>query len=153
MAPRLKTGPKVKPAPKVKTLEKKPKAAEKLSPFAWLDSITQSKTDLMIENGENSYPAFMVNRGLSYYPDTLMHAVELNLYQHLDYRLQYDYYLEAIRKQKRWSKWGKKKTSDDAKIVMDYYKCNSKRAAEMLQLLTAEQIEQIKELLTAGTEN
>ena len=40
----------------------------------------------------------MVNRGLSYFPDTVIYANEMNRFHHLDGRLQYQFLINTIRK-------------------------------------------------------
>src|SRR5579875_3356026 len=115
---------KKKAAP-AKTEEKKP---EKVTPFTWLDAITQKKGDPMAEHGEKAYPAFMINRGLSYFQDTIMYAAEINqLAGTLDNRMMYDYYMAAIRPRRRFSKWAKKSSSEDVKLVMKCYKVSARR--------------------------
>ena len=43
-----------------------------MSPFDYLNSINDTKQDLMVDDiTEKQYNAFMVNRGLSYFPDTV----------------------------------------------------------------------------------
>jgi hypothetical protein len=127
--------------------------AEKVSPFTWVDAITQKKGDPMAEYGEKEYPAFMVNRSLSYYPDTILHAAEINLYQYLDPKLQYDYYREAIRPKKRFAKWGKRNSSEDVKFLMEAYSFSRVKAEQAASILTPEQIEEMRESRSRGVEN
>jgi clamp loader A subunit len=128
-------------------------ATEKVSPFVWVDAITQKKSDPMVEHGEKAYPAFMINRSLSYYPDTIMHAAEINLYQHLDLKLQYDYYMEAVRSKKRFSKWGKKSTSKDVELIMETYRFSRVKAEAASKILTKEQLAAMKESRERGVDN
>ena len=128
-------------------------AAEKITPFAWIDAITTKKGDPMEEHGEKAYPAFMINRGLSYYPDCVLHAAEINMFQDLPAKMAYDYYRQAIRPGKRFAKWGKKKKDDDLTLVMEHYKINRIKASAALRILTPEQINTIRETQEAGTDN
>jgi hypothetical protein len=125
---------------------------EKVTPFAWVDSITQKTGDMMVEHGEKAYPDFMVSRALSYFPDTIMHAAEINQYQNLDYRLKYDYYLNSVTKRKRFSKWGKRKSDDDVKFIMEAWQYSRPKAEDAVKILTADQIKEIRATYTKGTE-
>lgn len=81
----------------------------RLSPFDFAKSINETKEHLMNEvpDCERDYSAFMVNRCLSYYPDTLMFASEMNQRVGAPVRSQYAYFFNAISKRKRFSKWAK----------------------------------------------
>ena len=85
-----------------------------MNPFALISSISNTKLDIL-EN-EKDYNAFMVNRGLSYFPDTVIYANEMNKFHHLDSRLQYQFLINIIRKRNRFSKWNKSDESEDIKI-------------------------------------
>ena len=66
--------------------------------FDYLNSINDTKKDIMIDDlGEKDYNAFMVNRGLSYYNDTVIYANEMNKHAHADSRMQYDFLRAIIR--------------------------------------------------------
>ena len=100
---------------------------------------------------EKDYPAFMVNRGLSLYPDTVLQANEMNQRAGLDSKLAYDYYLNSIRPRKRFSKWPKKAKSDVVNIIKEYYNCSDSKALEYNRILNVEQIEEIRLRLNKGT--
>jgi hypothetical protein len=116
-----------------------------MSPFDYIKSVTLTKENLINnEVEEKSYSAFMVNRGLSYFMDTLFYAQEMNINHNLDNKLQYDYLLKSIRKSKRFSKWSKKKESEDVKAIQQYYGYSHRRAEEALGVLTRDQVNHIK---------
>lgn len=116
-----------------------------MNPFDYINSINYTKEDLMVDEvSAKAYNAFIINRGLSYFPDTVLFANEMNINNHLQSRMQYDYLLSTVRKNKRWSKWNKKLESEDVNAVREYYQCNYDRALEILSILTKEQIEDIK---------
>ena len=83
------------------------------SPFDFIKSISSTKKDIMED--EKDYNAFMVNRGLSYFPDTVIYANEMNRFHHLDSRLQYLFLINIVRKRNRFSKWNKASESEDIK--------------------------------------
>mgnify|MGYP000935935724 CR=1 FL=1 len=47
---------------------------------------------------EKDYNSFIINRGLSYFVDTVLYANEMNLRHELNNRMQNDYLLNSIRK-------------------------------------------------------
>ena len=66
--------------------------------FDYLNSINDTKKDIMVDDlAEKDYNAFMVNRGLSYYNDTVIYANEMNRHAHIDSRMQYDFLKQIIR--------------------------------------------------------
>ena len=85
---------------------------KKLSPFDYLNTITYSKQDIMTEDNESQYPAFIINRGLGFGADTVIAANEMNSRTHIDYRMQYDFLRHVIRKSKRYNKWIKAEESN-----------------------------------------
>ena len=62
-----------------------------MNPFEYLNSINYTKKDIMTDDiAEKDYNSFMINRGLSYFNDTVAIANEMNIQHHLDNRLQFD---------------------------------------------------------------
>jgi len=124
-----------------------------MSPFDYINAIGHSKKDMMEdEAGEKGYNAWMINKGFSYFPDTIEYANNMNMLYHLDSRLQYEYLTNIIRPRKRFSKWSKKKEDKTVELIKTYYKCSDKKANEYLKILSTKQIKQIKEYLETGTE-
>ena len=125
-----------------------------MTPFDFLNEINHGKNDLMVDDidhqVEKQYNPFIINRGLSFFFDTIMDANEMNIRHHLDKKLQNSYYLNNIRKRKRFSKWHKAEKSDLLEVVMEFYGYSIKRAKEVLPLLTAENIEEMKKVLDKG---
>jgi hypothetical protein len=128
------------------------KEAETMAnPFDYITSISQTKNDMMEdEQGEKGYNAFMVNRGLSYFPDTILYANEMNRMAHVDNKLQYTYLINTIRPRKRFSKWVKKKEDSDLDAVMRCYGYNIDKAKSALSILSPDQVKKIKEKLDEG---
>ena len=76
-----------------------------MSPFDFLNEINYGKKNIMIDDiTEKQYNSFMVNRGLSYFKDTVVIANEMNINHHLDNRLQFDFLINIIRRKRRFSK-------------------------------------------------
>jgi flavorubredoxin len=99
---------------------------------------------------EKAYNAFMVNRSLSYFNDTVLMANEMNLNAHLDNRLQFDFLINIVRKKKRFSKWAKAQTNSDVEVVKEYYGYSNEKARQILPLLTSEQIDDLKKKVYRG---
>lgn len=123
--------------------------------FDYVNSITFNKKDMMTgtdndELAEKEYVPFIVNRALSYFPDTIMHASNMNLYHDIDNKLQYDYLINSIRPKKRFSKWVKKQEDNDIDVIKQYYGYNNSKAEQALSLLSPEQLAIIKTKLNKG---
>lgn len=122
------------------------------NPFKFLQSINADKNDLLKENPDNikDYNSFLINRGLSYFHDTVLHANEMNINWQLPADMQYGYLLNSINKRKRYSKWYKKTSSEDLELVKLVYKVSNEKAIEMLKLLTKDQLIFLKKQQETG---
>ena len=114
--------------------ETKHRNNQKINPFALINSISNSKIDILED--EKDYNAFMVNRGLSYFPDTVVYANEMNKFHHLDSRLQFDFLINIVRKRNRFSKWNKSNEGENLKVVKEYYGYSNEKARDVLPLLS-----------------
>lgn len=124
------------------------------NPFEFLNAIN-SRTDIIRESEnpeqlEKEYSAFMVNRGLSYFTDTVLYANEMNMLAHLDALLQFDYLLNSIRPRKRFSKWSKRREDSDLEAVREYFGYGYKKAQQALAVLSTQQLEELKQKLEKG---
>lgn len=125
------------------------------NPFDYVNTINQTKKNLMrgSENdtlSEKDYNAYMVNKALSYFPDTILHANLVNQYHQLDKRPQYEFLLNSIRPKKRFAKWVKDAGDKELEIVCEYYQCNRNLAKDYLSLLSSEQIKFMEQQLETG---
>ena len=87
---------------------------EELKLKDFLASINHDKKPLLDkdEGDVRLYKPFVVNRCLSYFPDTIFHANEMNCTPWLDNKSQFDFYRLGIRKKKRFSPWLKKEAEE-----------------------------------------
>ena len=92
----------------------------------------------------------MVNRGLSYFQDTVLLANEMNRNHHIDGRLQYDFLKGVIRKRKRFSKWVKKAQVADIDVVKEFYVYSDAKAESVIDLIDKDQIEEMKSKMSKG---
>ena len=122
-----------------------------MSPFDFLNSINSTKVNLLDKDPENinQYNSFLVNRSLSYFPDTVLISNEMNRLHHIDARLQYDFLINIIRKKKRFSKWDKPQ-STDIECIKEYYGYSDSKAKQIIGLLTSAQIQALKNKVNKG---
>ena len=99
---------------------------------------------------EKAYNSFMVNRGLSYFQDTIIIANEMNRQHQLDSKLQYQFLINMIRKRKRFSKWAKAQKESDIDAVKEYYGYSNEKSRQALTLLSPDQITIIKNKVSKG---
>lgn len=119
--------------------------------FDYLNSINLTKDDIMVTpECEKAYNSYMVNRGLGYFYDTVVLANMMNQYHHIDKKLQYHFFINSIRKRKRFSKWNKPETHSDIEVIKEYYGYSNEKARQVLSLLSPEQIKIIKEKVNRG---
>ena len=122
-----------------------------MNPFEYCNAINYTKKDIMIDDiSEKKYSAYMVNRQLSYFPDTILAANEMNKNSHLDNRLQFDFFINIIRKRKRFSKWFKPEHVSDLDVVKEYYGYSNEKARQVLTILSTEQINELKNKVAKG---
>lgn len=123
-----------------------------MNPFDIVASVSHNKKRVIDSENEQEYNAFIINRALSYYPDTLMYAQDMNTNHHIPSLLQYNYYLNSLRPKKRFSKWFKKEKLETLTAVMQYYGYSYRRAIETMNILTSDQLNHIKNTMTNGIE-
>lgn len=122
-----------------------------MNPFEYLNAINSTKKDIMVDNiAEKGYNSFMMNRSLSYFPDTVLAANEMNIKHQIDNRLQFDFLINIIRKRKRFSKWDKKKIDGDIEVIKEYYGYSDSKAHQVLTLLTPDQMKELYKKVYKG---
>lgn len=104
----------------------------------------------MTEDNENEYKPFLVNRSLSYFKDSVLLANEMNRFHELDNKLQYDFFINTLRKQKRFSKWQKAQSSDIISAIKFYYGYNDEKASQALRILSDDQKQSILKKVSKG---
>ena len=118
----------------------------------WLNSINFNKDDLTSEDPDciKEYPSYIVNRCLSGHLDTILYVNEMNLHPNLDKDMQYQFFLNSLRKRKRFSPWLRKDKVDNLNIIKKYYGYSNEKALQALRLLTQQQLDYIKKRLDTG---
>jgi len=118
----------------------------------WLNSINLNKKNLIEEDPDcrKEYPSFIINKCLSGHIDTVLYANEMNMLHHIDKDMQYEFFLNSVRKRKRFSPWLRKDKVKDLDVVKSYYGYSNEKAQQALRILSPEQIEFIKSKLETG---
>ncbi len=114
----------------------------------WLNSINFTKEDLSEYIKE--YPPYIVNKCLSGHIDSILFANEMNMNHQLDKDMQYSFFLNSLRKRKRFSPWLRKDKITDLECIKSYYGYSNEKASQALKILTKEQINFIKKRLDIG---
>ena len=118
----------------------------------WLNSINFNKTNLIEEDPSTikDYPPYIINRCLSGHLDCILYVNEMNRYSFLDKDMQYSFYLNTLRKKKRFSPWLRKEKVDDLECVKQYYGYSNEKAYQALKILDKKQLNFIKQRLETG---
>ena len=118
----------------------------------WLNSINNTKKNLINEDPslEKEYPPYIINRCFSGHIDSIMFANELKKYQNLQKKLQYDFFLNSLRKKKRFSPWLRKDQIKNLDLIKQYYGYSNEKAKQVLNILTKEQLSFIRDRLETG---
>ena len=118
----------------------------------WLNSINQTKQNLMDEDPSllKEYTPFIINKCLSGQIDTILFSNEMNINHHLDKDMQYSFFLNTIRKRRRFSPWLRKDKIKDLEYVKRYYGYSNEKASQALKILSKEQINFIKQKFEIG---
>ena len=118
----------------------------------WLNSINFNKNNLIEEDPSSikDYPSYIINRCLSGHLDCIMFANEMNKYPNLDKDMQYSFYLNTLRKKKRFSPWLRKEKVTDLQSVKQYYGYSNDKASQALKILSKQQLDYIRQRLETG---
>ena len=119
----------------------------------YLNAINYTKEALLDtddESVEKNYVPYVVNRCLSYFPDTILHTNLVNQLPNTDKKMQFDFLRTAIRKKKRFSKWLKNENPDNLELVKEYFGYSNRKAIEALSILSESDISEIRKLMNTG---
>ena len=119
----------------------------------YLNAINYTKESLLDtddESVEKEYTPFVVNRCLSYFIDTVLYVNEMNRLPHTDKKMQFDYLLTSIRKNKRYSKWLRRESEENLDLVKQFYGYSDPKAREILDIITEKDIIWMKRMIDTG---
>ena len=119
--------------------------------FDFVNAINTTKKDIMIDDlDEKAYNAFITNRSLSYFPDTVFLANEMNRYHHLDNKLQFSFLINSVRTRKRFAKFIKPSEVQDIEVIKEYYGYSNQKAKQVLTLLNGSQLSELHLRISKG---
>ena len=123
-----------------------------MTPFDFINAINDTKQNLFQEmNAAKDYEPYIVNRGLSFFHDTVLQANAMNQHHSIPKEWQFSFLLNSIAKKKRFSKWAKKdKATESLILVQEYFGYSSEKAKEAIRILSDEQLNEIKLKLNKG---
>ena len=117
----------------------------------YLNAINFTKEKLLDTDDETwtkKYPSFVINKCMSMHYDTVMQANEMNGYHFLPKKVQFDFFINSVRKKKRFGgKWLSQNKLNNLDIIKEYYGYSNEKAKTALSILSKEQIETIKNKL------
>jgi len=120
---------------------------QKTNVFDYVKSINMK--DKYLGDNLEDYSAFIVNKAMSCHVDCIMYAKEINLYANLSERMNYDFYYHSIKKSKRYAEWYKN-NDETIQNLIDYFKISRKKANEIIDILTEDDLKKIRKSLTYG---
>lgn len=125
-----------------------------MSPFDIINHLCTQKVSDWEQIGDKDYNAFMVNRGLSYFADTLFLANEMNRRYDLPKQLQYEFLIRSIDpKKKRFSKWASSKKDAEVQMVSEWFKISLFKAQAIHKLLDKDDLKEIESKMYKGGTN
>jgi len=119
----------------------------------YLNAINFTKKDLTKSEDElwkKKYPAFIVNKLLSAFSDSIMLVNEMNRNHFIDKDMQFQFLLNSIRTKKRYSPFLRASKLKEIECVKEYYGYSNDKAKSALDILTKDDIKLIKEKLYKG---
>ena len=119
----------------------------------YLNAINFTKKNVMDSDDElwkKKYPAFIVNKMLSAFSDTIMLVNEMNRNHFIDKDMQFQFLLNSIRTKKRYSPFLRANKLKEIECVKEYYGYSNDKAKSALDILTKDEINLIKEKLFKG---
>ena len=119
----------------------------------YLNAINFTKKNVMDSDDElwkKKYPAFIVNKMLSAFSDTIMLVNEMNRNHFIDKDMQFQFLLNSIRTKKRYSPFLRASKLKEIECVKEYYGYSNDKAKSALDILTKDEIKLIKEKLYKG---
>ena len=120
------------------------------NPYEYINAINSGKKISSKDFDEKGYVPFITNRQLSYFQDTILAANEMNGNHHLDKKLQFSFFINILRPQKRFSKWSKTEHHDDLEAIVHYFDYSYEKAKVVMDILSAEDIDNIKKKIEKG---
>lgn len=122
------------------------------NPFKSIEWLTTKVKPEEVETPEDGYNSFIINRHFSYFPDLIFVANEMNMRQNAtsDASMQFAFYFNFLKKQKRFSKWAKPKADEKIKLIMEFYSYSREKATDVADLFDDTKIKELRQQLQKG---
>jgi chemotaxis protein CheY-P-specific phosphatase CheC len=135
----------------IEILEEVEVKQKKVSPFDIAHDLTSKERYDSDVSEMKSYTKFLLNRTLSYHPDLIAYANEMNIHIDVSDRLHYDFLHYSIDKKRRSKKfWAKSKKYEHLELVKEYFNYSNQKALSALSVLSDKDIETITNLMNKG---
>lgn len=109
-----------------------------------LNDINLSKKNLLRISDDNGYyPLYVILRCMNGL-DTILLVNELNIRRNVISVHAHDFLIACVPKKKRYNKWLKKEANSDIDLIMKYYNFSRIKAMSALNILSKEQLTEIK---------
>ena len=119
----------------------------------YLNAINFTKKNVMDSEDKmwiKKYPAFIVNKILSGFQDTLMLVNEMNRCHFLDKDMQFHFLINSVRSRTRFSPFLRASKLKNIGVIKEYYGYNNEKAKVALDILTKDELKTLKEKLYKG---
>ena len=121
--------------------------------FEYLNAITYKKKDIIGDDpiAEKFYEPYKINKALSQNRDCILYVNEMNFRPSTDKKLQFDYFINNIRKRfRKAEKWLTPESLNDIDCVKEYFKYSDEKARQALNILSDGDLVVIKETIQKG---
>jgi hypothetical protein len=119
-----------------------------MTPFEWFNVITESKKT---EESLDDWNTFMINRIVSMGKSSVFVADHMNKNSGLSSQQVFDFYIHVLPKGRVYNKYAKtNKLDEDIELIQQTYKVSKSEAIQYLELLSDEDIKNLKDLLFTG---
>jgi predicted glycosyltransferase involved in capsule biosynthesis len=122
---------------------KKSDKKKDIGPFKYVNNINKD-SEPVTDFYDSEYNAFLTNRALSYFSDTILQSNNMNTYHFLPKKTQYEYLFHSVRKRPRYSPWFKSLSDDDVKLIQIYFGCSPKEAKMYSEMLSEKDKEELR---------
>lgn len=127
------------------------------SVFEFVNSINDKKNPEIIDEHENDYVPFIINRSFSFFQDSIFFANAMNQYSGvLNNQQQFDFYYHVLSKRRRFSKWLKKQseasTEEAIALIINKYDCSRKKAKDILSIFCDDEVKKKNYIETLKSE-
>ena len=124
---------------------------EKKSSYFFFKSICNGDT-ILDENPDliKDYKPYIINKYFSFHYDSIGASNIMNNNPFLDHKMQFDYFINTLRKRKRQLVWENVKSDDDISLIKEYYNVSLSKAKVMYKILDSDMMGVIRKRLDKG---